>query len=101
MVEKLADNDRKDLDVFFNELGLSMAADFNSHTDNFLNITRNLEEGKVAPYEKPDDEPLYINRRGSNHRPSVKRTPKVVNVFPPHRQMTRISMQLKQSTRMP
>ena len=46
---KLMDNNRKELEAFFNDLRLSMAADINSHTVNFLYIAQNLQEGKFVP----------------------------------------------------
>ncbi len=67
---KLADKTRKDLHAFFNDLGLRITADVNNHTVNFLDITINLQEGKFSPYRKPNNDPLYINRR-SNHPPSI------------------------------
>ena len=44
--------------------------DINNHTVNFLDITLNLQEEKFSPYRKPNNDPLYIDRR-SNHPPSV------------------------------
>ena len=67
---KIADKTRKDLHTLFNDFGLRTTADVNNHTVNFLDITLNLQEEKFSPYQKPNNDPLYIDRR-SNHPPSV------------------------------
>ena len=37
---------------------------------NFLDVTLNLTTGKYQPYNKPDNDPLYINIL-SNHPPNI------------------------------
>ena len=37
---------------------------------NFLDVTLNLTTGKYQPYNKPDNNPLYIKIR-SNHPPNI------------------------------
>ena len=39
----------------------------------FLDITMNLSTGEYEPYQKPDNEPIYVNK-GSNHPPCIVRS---------------------------
>jgi hypothetical protein len=46
---------------------------------NFLDVTFNLKDGSYSPYRKPDNNPLYIDKR-SNHPPSItKHLPASIN----------------------
>lgn len=74
-----ADNARKTLHEIFNGIGLKITAQVNHQVVNFLDITLNLNNGKFAPYRKPNNEPLYVDSR-SNHPPSIiKQIPKSIN----------------------
>ena len=42
----------------------------NATTANFLDVTLDLSSGKHRPYRKPNNEPLYIDKK-SNHPPSI------------------------------
>ena len=50
----------------------------NTTTANFLDVTFNLSSGKYQPYRKPNNDPLYIDKK-SNHPPTIiKRLPKLI-----------------------
>ena len=66
-----ADRTRKDfIKIFKEDFDLSITCETNLKAVNFLNVTLNLISGKYQPYNKPDDNPLYIKIL-SNHRPDI------------------------------
>ena len=76
---RLADKTRKDIIQIFNNIGLKITTQINLKSTNFLDITLNLSNGTYQPYRKPNDEPLYINKR-SNHPPAIlKQLPMSIN----------------------
>ncbi len=76
---RLADRARKDLHEIFHQLDLKITAEINNHNANFLDVTLNLQEEKYSPYMKPNNDPLYVDRR-SNHPPSIiQHLPKAIN----------------------
>ena len=77
---RLADKTRKDIIQIFNNFGLKITAQINLKSTNFLDITLNLPDGTYQHYRKPNDQPLYINKR-SNHPPAthVPQLPMSVN----------------------
>ena len=76
---RLADKARKDLCAQFLQFGLRITAEVNHQLVNFLDVTFNLKDGSYSPYRKPDNNPLYIDKR-SNHPPSItKHLPASIN----------------------
>ena len=66
-----ADRIRKDfIKIFKEDFDLSITCETNLKAVNFLDVTLNLTTGKYQPYNKPDDNPLYINIL-SNHPPNI------------------------------
>ena len=49
---------------------LSITCEINLKAVNFLDVTLNLATGKYQPYNKPDNNPLYINIL-SNYPPNI------------------------------
>ena len=65
------DRIRKDfIKTFKEDFNLSITCETNLKAVNFLDVTLNLTTGKYQPYNKPDNNPLYINIL-SNHPPNV------------------------------
>ena len=54
----------------FKELGLKITIQINIKIGNFVDVTFNLGTGTYQPYTKPNDQPLYINKK-SNHPPNI------------------------------
>ena len=66
-----ADRIRKDfIKIFKEDFDLSITCETNLKAVNFLDVTLNLTTGKYQPYNKPDNNPLYINIL-SNHPPNI------------------------------
>ena len=66
-----ADRIRKDfIKIFEEDFDLSITYETNLKTVNFLDVTLNLTTGKHQPYNKPDNNPLYVNIL-SNHPPNI------------------------------
>ena len=66
-----ADRIRKDFTKIFKEdFDLSITCETNLKVVNFQDVTLNLTTGKYQPYNKPDNNPLYINIL-SNHAPNI------------------------------
>ena len=63
----------------FKAHGLRITAEIHHQTVNFLDITLNLPDETYAPYTKPNNVPLYVNRN-SNHPPTIiKQIPQFIN----------------------
>ena len=69
---RLLEKTRKELHKIFEQFDLKITAEVNLNVVNFLDVTFDLNNAKPKPYRKPNDDPLYINRR-SNHPPSITR----------------------------
>ena len=68
-----ADRIRKDfINIFKEDFDLSITCETTLKAVNFLAITLNLITGKYQPYNKPDNNPLYINIL-SNPPPNIIR----------------------------
>ena len=65
-----SDKIRKEIVKIFKELGLKITIQTNLKIVNFLDVTFNLVTGTYQPYTKPNDQPLYINKK-SNHPPNI------------------------------
>ena len=62
---------RKDfIKIFKEDFDLSITCETNLKAVNFLDVTLNLTTGKYQPYNKPNNNPLYINIL-SNHPPNI------------------------------
>ena len=65
-----ADRIRKDfIEIFKEDFDLSTTCETNFKAVNFIDVTLNLTTGKYQPYNKSDNNPLYINTL-SNHPPN-------------------------------
>ena len=51
-------------------MGLSLTFKVNITTTDFLDVKLDLETNEYKPYMKPNDSPLYIDKR-SNHPPHI------------------------------
>ena len=65
-----ADRIRKKFIKIFKNFNLSITCETNLKAINFLDVTLNLTAGKYKLYNKPDNNPLYINTL-SNHPPNI------------------------------
>ena len=63
---------RKEIIKVFKHYDLSITIETNIGTVNFLDTTFDLINNTYKPYQKPNDEPLHINKH-SNHPPIVLR----------------------------
>ncbi|GAB1601832.1 hypothetical protein Ahia01_000461700 [Argonauta hians] len=63
---------RKNLISFFAEFNLRITVDCNLKSVNFLDATFDLSKATYAPYRKPNDKMVYINKF-SNHPPGIKK----------------------------
>ena len=61
-----ADKLRKTIIDVFKSVGLRVTIGVNLKFVNFLDATFDLNTAKYQPYQKPDDTPLFLNRK-SNH----------------------------------
>ena len=65
------DRIKKDfIKIFKEDSDLSITCETNLKAVNFLDVTLNLMTGTYQPYNKPDNNPLYINIL-SNHPPNI------------------------------
>ena len=65
-----AEQIKKDLCNIFGMHGLKITIEANKKIVNFLDVTLNLSSGKHMPYNKPNNIPLYVNKK-SNHPPRI------------------------------
>ena len=66
-----AERIRKDfIKISKEDFDLSITCETNLKAVNFLDVTLNLTTGKYQPYNKPDNNPLYINIL-CNHPPNI------------------------------
>ena len=65
-----AEQVKKDLCNIFGKHGLKITIEANKKVVNFLDVTLNLSSGKHMPYNKPNNIPLYVNKK-SNHPPRI------------------------------
>ena len=62
----------------FKKCGLSIVVDTNLKAVDFLDVTFDLDRDIYKPYQKPNDSPIYINKK-SNHPPNIlKQLPKSI-----------------------
>ena len=71
---RLADKTRKDLHKCSERFGLKITTESNLRIVSFLDVTFDLSNGKYKPFQKPNDDLLYINKH-SNHPPCILRQP--------------------------
>ena len=70
---------RKRIIKIFKDCGLNIAIKMNLKTVDFLDVRFDLVNNTYQPYRKPNNEPIYINKR-SNHPPNIlKELPKAIN----------------------
>ena len=63
------------MNIFKEDFDLSRTCKTNLKAVNFLDVTLNLTTGKYQPYNKPDNNPLYINILSSHSRNTIKNLP--------------------------
>ena len=69
---------RKDIITMFKTANLNITIQADLRIVNFLDVQFNLNNGTYQPYRKPDNTPVYINKK-SNHPPVVlKQLPKSI-----------------------
>ena len=61
---------KKDLQKIFKENYLNIEISCNKKIVNYLDVTMNLNDGSYRPYQKPNDELMYIHSE-SNHPPAI------------------------------
>ena len=61
---------RKDVIEIFKNAGFKIEIKTNLHIVDFLDVMFNLLDGKYKPYQKPNDQLLYVNT-SSNHPPQI------------------------------
>jgi Holliday junction resolvase RusA-like endonuclease len=70
---------KKEICKVFKQHKLSITIEVNLKVVNFLDVTLDLNSGLYKPYMKPNNTPIYINRK-SNHPPGIiKNIPAAVN----------------------
>ena len=58
----------------FKTFGLKITSEVNIQRTDFLDVVLDLKSGKISPYRKPLDRPIYVHKQ-SSHPPSIlKRT---------------------------
>ena len=68
----------KDVIEMFKTAGLNITIQAGFHIANFLDVQFNLNNGTYQTYRKPDNTPVYINKK-SNHPPLLlKQLPKSI-----------------------
>ena len=65
-----AERIKKDFQKLFKENHLDIIIACNKTVVNYLDVTLNLQDGTYRPYQKPDNEIMYINKQ-SNHPPAI------------------------------
>ena len=65
--------------IFKEDFDLSTTCETNLKAVNFLDGTLNLTTGKYEPYNKPDNNPLYINSLSSHSRNTIKNLPRNIS----------------------
>ena len=69
---------RKAIIMLFKEFEWNITIQTNLKIVNYLDAEINLDTGTYSPYRKPDDMPVYINKK-SNHSPTIiKDIPKTI-----------------------
>ena len=69
---------RKAIIKIFKECGSNITIQTNLKIVNFVDVEMNLDTGTYWRYRKPDNMPVYINRK-SNHPPTIiKEMPKTI-----------------------
>ena len=63
------------INIFKENFDLSITCEINFKFVNFLDVTLNLTTGKYQPYNKPDNNPLYINILGNYPSHIIKYLP--------------------------
>ena len=70
MSPREAENTKKKLCGLFTKLGLSITAEVNLKTTDFLDVTLDLGKREYKPYTKPNNKHLYVHKQ-SNHPPTI------------------------------
>ena len=74
-----AEQIRKKLHEIFKNEDLSITIDPISSNADFLDVTFELETGIFYPYRKPNDTPLYINKKSNHPIKIIKQLPSMIN----------------------
>ena len=81
-----AEQIKKDLCGIFGKHGLKITIEANKKTVNFLDVTLNLSSSKHMPYNKPNNIPLYVNKKSNHPLRIISNIPQSIN-----RRLTEIS----------
>ena len=73
------DEMRKKIIGLFKEEGLTITIDTILIKTDFLDMTFNLSTGKLFPFRKPNNVPLYINVKSNHPSTIIKDLPKTIN----------------------
>ena len=65
--------------AIFSKHGLRITIEGNKKIVNFLDVTLNLTNGKYMPHTKPNNIPLYINKKSNHPSQIIKNIPKSIN----------------------
>ena len=74
-----ADRMRKRIIEIFKDMGLRITIETNLKIVNFLDITLNLNNGKVYPYRKPNDKPVYVHSLSDHPSAIINNIPDSIN----------------------
>ena len=74
-----ADKARKDIERTFKECGLRVTVEILLKQADFLDVTLDLPTGKLWPYRKPNNDPLYINAKSKHPSTVVKHLPAAIS----------------------
>ena len=75
----ILDKMRKNIIALFKEEGLAITIDTSLIETDFLDVTFNLATGKVFPFRKPNNVPLYINVKSNHSSRIIKDLSKIIN----------------------
>ena len=73
------ENIKKKICAIFKKNKLSITIVANLKVVNFLDITCDLNLGTYGPYTKPNDKPLYVNKKSNHPAPILKNIPEALN----------------------
>ena len=69
----------KQLHALFKRFGLKISTQVNVKRTDFLDVILDLNTGKISPYRKPSDQPMYVNRLSSHPPAVIKAIPSSIN----------------------
>ena len=70
---------RKNIEKLFKENGFKITCDINLQSVDFLDVEFNLPLKKYHPYRKPNDVPMYINKKWNHPGHVIKQIPQMTS----------------------